>query len=85
MTIKDIAKECGCGIGTVSRVLNNHPDVSEETRAKVMAVVDKYGCRRILNLQKDTSILCANEGRNPQILLIDPDTDERSDLQHVRI
>ena len=43
MTIKDIAKECGCGIGTVSRVLNNHPDVSEETRAKVMAVVDKYG------------------------------------------
>ncbi|MCQ2544785.1 MAG: LacI family DNA-binding transcriptional regulator, partial [Lachnospiraceae bacterium] len=23
MTIKDIAKECGCAIGTVSRVLNN--------------------------------------------------------------
>ena len=43
MTIKDIAKECGCGVGTVSRVLNNHPDVSEETRKKVMAVVDKHG------------------------------------------
>ena len=32
MTIKDIAKECGCAIGTVSRVLNNHPDVSDKTR-----------------------------------------------------
>jgi len=43
MTIKDIARECGCAIGTVSRVLNNHPDVSESTRAKVMAVVEKHG------------------------------------------
>lgn len=43
MTIKDIAKECGCGLGTVSRVLNNHPDVSEETRKRVMAVVNKHG------------------------------------------
>lgn len=43
MTIKDIAKECGCAIGTVSRVLNNHPDVSEKTRQKVMAVVEKHG------------------------------------------
>lgn len=43
MTIKDIAKECGCAIGTVSRVLNNHPDVSEKTREKVTAVVEKYG------------------------------------------
>ena len=29
MTIKDIAKLSGYGVGTVSRVLNNHPDVSE--------------------------------------------------------
>lgn len=43
MTIKDIARECGCGLGTVSRVLNNHPDVSEETREKVLAVVNKHG------------------------------------------
>ncbi len=43
MTIKDIAKECGCAIGTVSRVLNNHPDVSEKTRQKVTAVVEKHG------------------------------------------
>ena len=42
MTIKDIARECGCAIGTVSRVLNNHPDVSEKTREKVLAVVHKH-------------------------------------------
>ena len=28
MTIKDIAKESGYAIGTVSRVLNNNPSVS---------------------------------------------------------
>ena len=43
MTIKDIAKESGYGIGTVSRVLNNHPDVSEKTRERVLKIVDKYG------------------------------------------
>jgi len=43
MTIKDIARESGCAIGTVSRVLNNHPDVSDKTRERVMAVVNKHG------------------------------------------
>lgn len=43
MTIKDIAQLSGYGVATVSRVLNNHPDVSEETRRKVMAVVEEQG------------------------------------------
>lgn len=43
MTIKDIAAECGCAVGTVSRVLNNQTYVSEKTRKKVLEVVDKYG------------------------------------------
>ena len=43
MTIKDIARLSGCGVATVSRVLNNHPDVSEKTRCKVMAVVEEHG------------------------------------------
>lgn len=42
MTIKDIARLSGCGVGTVSRVLNNHPDVTEKTRQKVLEVVEKY-------------------------------------------
>lgn len=42
MTIKDIARESGYAIGTVSRVLNNHPDVSDKARETIMAVVEKY-------------------------------------------
>ncbi len=43
MTIKDIARLSGCGVATVSRVLNNHPDVSGETRQRVLAVVEENG------------------------------------------
>ncbi len=43
MTIKDIARLSGCGVATVSRVLNDHPDVSDETRRRVMAVVEEQG------------------------------------------
>lgn len=38
ITIYDLAREAGVGIGTVSRCLNNHPSVSPQTRAKVLAV-----------------------------------------------
>ena len=41
VTIKDIAKEAGVAVSTVSRVLNNHPDVSEATKKKVQEVVEK--------------------------------------------
>ena len=41
MTIKDIAEQSGVSVSTVSRVLNDHPDVSEAMRAKVMAVVQE--------------------------------------------
>ena len=34
MTIKDIAKKCGVGVSTVSRALNNHPDINPETKEK---------------------------------------------------
>lgn len=43
MTIKDIARESGYAVGTVSRVLNNHPDVSAQARRRILAVVEKNG------------------------------------------
>ncbi len=43
MTIKDIARESGYAVGTVSRVLNDHPNVSPEAREKVMEVVRRTG------------------------------------------
>jgi LacI family transcriptional regulator, galactose operon repressor len=41
VTIYDLAREAGVGIGTVSRCLNHHPSVSPETRAKVLAVAKR--------------------------------------------
>lgn len=40
-TIKDIARISGFSIGTVSRVINNHPDVSEATREKILQVIQE--------------------------------------------
>lgn len=42
-TIKDIAQLCQVGKSTVSRVLNQDPNVNETTRAKVQAVIDELG------------------------------------------
>lgn len=41
VSIKDVAKEAGVAISTVSKVLNNYPNVSEETKVKVNAAVEK--------------------------------------------
>ncbi len=38
-TIKDIARLSGYSIGTVSRVINHHPDVNENTRKKIEEVI----------------------------------------------
>ena len=38
-TIHDVAARSGVGIGTVSRVLNNSPQISKETRAKVQKAI----------------------------------------------
>lgn len=43
ITIKDIAKICGVGVSTVSRALNNHPDINPATRQRIMEVVEEYG------------------------------------------
>lgn len=39
ITIKDIAKICGVGVSTVSRAINNHPDINPETKAMIMQVI----------------------------------------------
>ncbi len=42
-SIHDIARKARTSIGTVDRVLHNRGRVSEETRAKVMAIVSRLG------------------------------------------
>ena len=43
ITIKDIARESGYSVGTVSRTLNGREGVSDKARERIMRVVDKYG------------------------------------------
>ena len=40
--LKDIAKELGLSVSTVSRVINNKGYISPETRQRVMETVEKY-------------------------------------------
>ncbi|MCG8443451.1 MAG: LacI family transcriptional regulator [Caulobacterales bacterium] len=40
-TVRQIAREAGVSITTVSRVLNNHPRVSDQAREKVLAAANK--------------------------------------------
>jgi LacI family transcriptional regulator len=45
-TMKRIAGELGVSITTVSKVLNNHSDISEATRSRVLAKVEELGYQR---------------------------------------
>ena len=36
ITIKEVAKLCGVGVSTVSRAINNHPDINPETKQKIL-------------------------------------------------
>ena len=42
ITIRDIARKCGVGVSTVSRALNNHPDISPETKEMILKVMSEY-------------------------------------------
>ena len=71
MTIKDIAELCGVSVSTVSRVLNNHPDVSAANRERVMAVVQSShyvpnnSARDLVKPQSDTIGLVVRGAGNP--------------------
>ncbi len=43
VTIKDIARICGVGVSTVSRAINNHPDINPVTKQAIMETIEKYG------------------------------------------
>jgi len=42
-TIKDVARRAGVSVASVSKVINNRPQVSIETRTRVLAAVEELG------------------------------------------
>lgn len=63
VTVDDVAAYAGVSIKTVSRVLNNEPNTTEKTRAKVMAAIEqlKYqpnpSARRLASKRSDLIML----------------------------
>ncbi len=54
--VRLIAQRAGVSITTVSRVLNNHPQVSEEVRRRVLTVSNKAGYQPQVGRKSTTSI-----------------------------
>lgn len=52
MTIKDLAAMTGYSVGTVSRVLNNQPSVSEKARRIILKAAEESGFRLNLNAKQ---------------------------------
>ena len=67
MTIKDLAKKTGYAVGTVSRALNNHPNVSPTARETILRVAEESGFELNINAkqlkqQRTTTILAVVKG-----------------------
>ena len=43
ISMKDVAKRCGVSVATVSKALNNHSDISENTRERIKQIADELG------------------------------------------
>ena len=67
MTIKDLAAQTGYSVGTISRVLNNQPHVSEQARQTILKAAEESGFQlnenaRQLKQQQSNSLLVICKG-----------------------
>ena len=67
MTIKDLSAQTGYSVGTISRVLNNQPNVSEKAREVILRAAAECGFQlntnaKQLKQQHSTSILVVVKG-----------------------
>lgn len=42
-SLKDLAKECGVSVATVSKALNDQPDIAAATRERIRAAARRMG------------------------------------------
>ena len=52
MTIKDLAEKTGYSVATISRVLNNQPNVSEKAREEIRKLVEECGYQINVNAKQ---------------------------------
>ena len=71
MTIKDLAEKTGYSVATISRVLNNHPNVSMKAREEINRAVEESGFQINTNAkqlkQHATSILVVVKGTSNEL------------------
>lgn len=72
MTIKDLSAQTGYSVGTVSRVLNNQPNVSEKARTAILKAADESGFQlnenaKQLKQQHGTAILVIAKGHSNEL------------------
>jgi LacI family transcriptional regulator len=65
--MKDIARDLGLSVVSVSKALRNHPDISEETRARVLKRIQE------LNYQPNFAARALTTGRTYSVGLVVPD------------
>ena len=67
MTIRDLARLSGYSLGTVSRVLNNQPNVSDKARTAILAIAEENGfvlneSAQLLKQQRSNAVLIIVKG-----------------------
>ena len=67
ITIKDIARELGISVSTVSRALQNHPDISDRTKEMVQA------CAKQLNYKPNLMASNLRTSKNTTIGVVMPE------------
>lgn len=72
MTIKDLSAQTGYSVGTVSRVLNNQPNVSEKARRIILEAAEACGFQlntnaQQLKQQRSNNILVVVKGSSNQL------------------
>ena len=77
-TISDVAAHAGVGLGTVSRVLNNSPKVSDATRARVVAAIE------ILDYRPNPLARGLSRGRSHTLGLLVPFFTHASAVERLR-
>jgi DNA-binding LacI/PurR family transcriptional regulator len=77
-TIRDVAKKAGVGLGTVSRVINNSPLVSEATRKRVLQAIDE------LNYVPSPTARRLSLGKTLTIAVIAPFFTRPSNIERLR-